>query len=210
MQLKINIVLLLSSCTRSFYISNSIIDRLKLTHHISFPPSNSKHNCYLSGSYHCKKTNELAMTQSSVISITTHIGKLFASSRSSPWQLWTAVSMLSTVGILSEQTQIGSMLSSPIVTMVAALFLSNLGIIPAASPVYNCVLKHFVPLAIPLLLLDADLRKCIRVTGRLLQAFIIGSIGTVAGTFVAYYFIPMKGILGGEKIAAALCARHVS
>jgi Protein of unknown function (DUF819) len=44
----------------------------------------------------------------------------------------------------------------------------------------------FVPLAVPLLLLDADLQKCFKSTGTLLKAFLIGSVGTFVGTVVAY------------------------
>ena len=44
----------------------------------------------------------------------------------------------------------------------------------------------FVPLAVPLLLLDADLQKCFKSTGSLLKAFLIGSVGTFVGTVVAY------------------------
>lgn len=129
---------------------------------------------------------------------------------SSEWQLWSVLSLMSTVGIVSEKTYIGSMLSSPIVTMVATLILANIGLIPSSSPVYDVVMKKFVPLAIPLLLLDADLRKCIKVTGRLLRAFLVGAVGTVVGTLVAFLLVPMKNIAGGDKIASALCARHVS
>jgi len=128
---------------------------------------------------------------------------------SSEWQLWSVLSVMSTLGIVSEKTYIGSMLSSPIVTMVATLILANIGLIPASSPVYDIVMKKFVPLAIPLLLLDADLRKCIKVTGRLLRAFLVGAVGTVVGTLVAFLLVPMKNIVGGDKIASALCARHV-
>lgn len=45
----------------------------------------------------------------------------------------------------------------------------------------------FVPLAVPLLLLDADLKKCFRSTGTLLKAFLVGSMGTLVGTICAYY-----------------------
>lgn len=129
---------------------------------------------------------------------------------SSEWQIWSILSVMSTLGIVSEKTNIGSMLSSPIVTMVATLVLSNLGLIPSSSPVYTIVMQKFVPLAIPLLLLDADLRKCIKVTGRLLRAFLVGSVGTVVGTLIAFLLVPMKNIAGADKIASALCARHVS
>ena len=53
-------------------------------------------------------------------------------------------------------------------------------------PIFCNYSQVFVPLAVPLLLLDADLRKCFKSTGTLLKAFIIGSFGTCLGTIVAY------------------------
>ena len=102
------------------------------------------------------------------------------------------------------------MLSPPVVATLSAILFSNLGIIPSNSVVYDTVMKQLVPLAIPLLLFDADLKKCIQETGSLLKAFLIGSVGTVIGTFIAFALVPMRHIPGSEKIAAALCARHVS
>ena len=93
--------------------------------------------------------------------------------------------------------------------MLASLILCNVGALPSSHPVYSVVLSKFVPLAIPLLLLDADIRKCIKSTGSLLKAFFVGAIGTVIGTFVAYALVPMRTMEGAKNIAAALCARHV-
>eukprot|EP01036_Dinobryon_divergens_P028816 gene28816-37824_t len=93
--------------------------------------------------------------------------------------------------------------------MVLCLVLCNIGLLPAASPVYSTISKVFVPLAVPLLLLDADIRKCYLIAKRLLKAFVLGSLGTILGTVVAYWLVPMKSLQGGSKIAAALCARHI-
>lgn len=71
------------------------------------------------------------------------------------------------------------------------------------------MLAYLVPLAIPLLLLDADMKKVAKSSGRLLKAFIVGSFGTLFGTLVAYKIVPMSKIVGSNKIAAALCARHI-
>lgn len=65
----------------------------------------------------------------------------------------------STCGVAGEKTKLGGALSSPLITMGFALLACNLGLLPVASPVYDAVNKMLVPLAIPLLLLDADLRK---------------------------------------------------
>jgi uncharacterized membrane protein len=89
------------------------------------------------------------------------------------------------------------------------MVLCNLGILPKSSPIYTMVLNWLVPLAIPLLLLDADIKRCITTTGSLLKAFLVGSFGSVIGTFVAFALVPMRHTVGGGKIAAALCARHI-
>lgn len=133
-----------------------------------------------------------------------------AAFRTNDWFIWMILSLTSTFGVFADKTKLGSMLSSPLVTMFFSLFLCNIGIIPSSHGVYSVVLKQLVPLAIPLLLLDADIRKCVKSTGSLLKAFFIGAIGTIIGTAVAYFLVPMKSIEGAKKIAAALCARHVS
>eukprot|EP01035_Chromulina_nebulosa_P033038 gene33038-44207_t len=129
--------------------------------------------------------------------------------RKNPWYVWSILSLASSIGISSEKSRIGSLLSSPLVTMVLCLVLCNIGLLPAASPVYSTISKVFVPLAVPLLLLDADIRKCYLIAKRLLKAFVLGSLGTILGTVVAYWLVPMKSLQGGSKIAAALCARHI-
>lgn len=87
---------------------------------------------------------------------------------------------------------------------------SNLGIIASDAPAYDVVLEFLLPLAVPLLLYRADMRRIIRSTGALLLAFLIGSVGTTVGTAVAFLAVPMRA-LGPDswKIAAALMGRHI-
>jgi len=97
--------------------------------------------------------------------------------------------------------------------MAVALVVCNLGLLPAVAPAYATVNKFLVPLAIPLLLLDANLFKVLTQTGRLLRSFALGSIGTVLGTLVAAWLVPLRnlGVDGKEgwTIAAALASRHI-
>ncbi|GAU32364.1 hypothetical protein TSUD_44070, partial [Trifolium subterraneum] len=78
------------------------------------------------------------------------------------------------------------------------------------APAYDLVLKFLLPLAIPLLLFRADLRRVISSTGILLLPFLLGSVATTIGTVVAYLLVPMRS-LGQDswKIAAALMGRHI-
>src|SRR5699024_11927656 len=62
----------------------------------------------------------------------------------------------------------------------------NLGIIPTDSHVYDTVWDYVVPLAIPLLLFQANIRQFWKKSGRLLIIFLLSSIATVAGAIIAF------------------------
>ena len=86
-------------------------------------------------------------------------------------------------------------LSRPLVSTLVGLALSNLGVIPASAPsVYGTVNKFLLPLAVPLLLLAADMRKVITHTGQLLAAFVVGALGTTLGTLVAFKLVPLTSL----------------
>ena len=57
------------------------------------------------------------------------------------WWIWSLLASTSSLGIVLEDTKIGAMLSSPLVTMGISLILCNLGVLPSSSPVYSIVLK---------------------------------------------------------------------
>lgn len=90
---------------------------------------------------------------------------------------------------------------------------SKLIIFPFMYIVYpdGVVTKNLVPLAVPLLLYDSDLRRVLNGTGSLLFAFIVGAFSTIVGTVITYPLIPLKslGIDQGWRVASALAARHI-
>eukprot|EP00897_Mesotaenium_endlicherianum_P000759 jgi/Mesen1/10684/ME000009S10475 len=107
-------------------------------------------------------------------------------------------------------TDVGKALSGPLVSTLLGLLASNLGLIPSEAQAYAIVNKFLLPLAVPLLLYGADLRRVVKDTGRLLQAFLLGAAGTVAGTLVAFKLLPLRSLgSDGWKIAAALMSRHI-
>ncbi|KAG8638381.1 hypothetical protein MANES_14G023100v8 [Manihot esculenta] len=126
------------------------------------------------------------------------------------WGTWTALFATGVFGIWSEKTKVGSALSGALVSTLVGLAASNLGIISSESPAYSNVLEFLLPLAVPLLLFRADLRRVIQSTGTLLSAFLLGSVATTVGTLLAYWIVPMRS-LGQDswKIAAALMGRHI-
>jgi len=124
------------------------------------------------------------------------------------WAIWTILLGAAALGFLAEKSRIGRKLSGAILTMGVTFVLSNLGVIPADGvPAYSVVWSYLVPLAIPLLLFRADLRRILREAGPTLLAFVIGAIGTVIGTIVAYQVVPLGE--EGWKLAAIFSATYV-
>lgn len=123
------------------------------------------------------------------------------------WALWAVLLGAGAFGLWAERTKWGSKLSGAVVAIGTTFVLSNLQIIPADAPAYGVVWTYLVPLAIPLLLFKADLRRIIREAGPTLIAFAAGAVGTVVGTFVAFQIVPLGP--EGWKLAGIFCATYV-
>lgn len=116
------------------------------------------------------------------------------------WTLWAILIGIAALSITLEQKyQWASKLSGPVLALVAMMFLSNIGVTPIESPVYDDVWGYVVPMAIPLLLFQCNIKKIGRESGRLLVLFILSSLGTFAGVFIGFYllypFMPDLGIV---------------
>ncbi len=95
--------------------------------------------------------------------------------------------------------------------ITAAIVLANLRIIPTSAPAYEVVWDYLVPIAIPLLLFQADLKRIVKESGPTLVAFVIGSASVVAGTIVAVSMFDLgpneaelAGIFTGTYIGGSL------
>ena len=102
----------------------------------------------------------------------------------------------------SERFAWGSRTSAPVLVILLALVLSNLGLIPREAPSYAFVSEYFVMAAIPLLLFKADLRLIFAETGRLLFAFLLAAGGTVLGVVTAFFLVPVGDV--AAQAAAAI------
>jgi uncharacterized membrane protein len=123
------------------------------------------------------------------------------------WALWAVLLASAAFGLWAEKTRWGAKISGAVVSILTTFVLSNCLVIPAASPVYDTVWGYLVPLAIPLLLFRADLRRILRESGPTLLAFGFGALGTVIGTWAAYRLIPIGD--EGWKLAGVFCATYV-
>lgn len=104
---------------------------------------------------------------------------------------------------LEQKYSWASKISGAIIALVIALVLSNLGIIPIHSKLYDDIIWGFaVPMGIPLLLLQCNMRKIWQQTGRVLIIFLIGAAGTFCGAFIAYF--PLKNYVPHLNAVAAM------
>ncbi len=123
------------------------------------------------------------------------------------WALWAVLFSAAAFGVWAERTRWGARLSGAVVAIGATFVLSNLGVIPSAAPTYDVVWSTLVPLAIPLLLFRADLRRILREAGPTLLAFAFGAVGSVIGAVVAFHLLPLGP--EGWKLAGIFCATYV-
>jgi len=87
---------------------------------------------------------------------------------------------------LEQKYQWASKVSGAIIALIMAMVLANLGVIPTSCTLYDDIVWGIVvPMAIPLLLLQCNLSRVWKDTGRLLVAFLIGALGPIVGAFLA-------------------------
>lgn len=103
------------------------------------------------------------------------------------WVLWAFLTGWAAISIhLEEKYEWAAKVTGSVIALVGSLVLSNLHIIPTESPVYDKVWTYVIPLAIPMLLYECNVKKIWRESGRLLIMFIIGAFGTFLGALIAY------------------------
>lgn len=106
------------------------------------------------------------------------------------WALWTFLVVWAAISIVLEQKyKWASRITGAIIALIGAIAFANIGIIPTESAVYDSVWDFVVPVAIPLLLLKADIKKIKNESGRMLGAFHISALGTVMGTFISAFLL---------------------
>jgi len=116
------------------------------------------------------------------------------------WFLWGAVILaLAWFGNWADTNAIGRKTSGALWVILGGLVLSNTYIIPAKAPLYDFVGGTLVPLSIPLLLFNADLRKIFRDSGRVMFVFFFAALATCLGTIGGYFLIDLGAI--GPKVA---------
>lgn len=125
------------------------------------------------------------------------------------WVLWAILVGDAALAIWLEQRyKWASKVTGCVLALLGMMILSNIGIIPTASPVYDSVWDYVVPLAIPLLLFQCNIKKIGKESGKLLIIYLISSVGTVLGAFAGFFalqnFVPDL-----NKVAAMFSGTYV-
>ena len=110
------------------------------------------------------------------------------------WVLWTVLAASAALAIYLEQKYAwASKITGCILATAFTLVLANLSIIPTDAPVYDTVWGYVVPLAVPLLLFNANIKKIWKESGRMFIIYLLSSVGTLVGGFTAYF--ALKGLI---------------
>jgi uncharacterized membrane protein len=101
------------------------------------------------------------------------------------------------LGIWSEHKKWTGQVSGILITMILMSVLSMSGVVPVASDpkqkvaVYELVFSYFIPISIPMMLMGSNITRIIREGGKLLVAFLVGALGVILGSFLAFYIIDL-------------------
>ena len=126
--------------------------------------------------------------------------------------LFSILVLASAFGMIGERKGWFLGLSGVIVTITITALLVTFGLIPSASdtnisvPIYDFVFTYLIPISIPLLLFNVQIKRIVRDSGRLLGIFLVGALGIALGAIIAAQIID----LGEEtyKIAGAFVGTY--
>ena len=105
---------------------------------------------------------------------------------------------------LEQKYRWASRISGCIIALILAMVMGNTGIIPTSSVLYDDIVWGVVvPMGIPLLLLECNLKKIWRDAGRMLAVFLIGALGTLFGAFLAFFVLREAYTASGGSVRAA-------
>lgn len=129
------------------------------------------------------------------------------------WLLWAVILGGVALSIWLEQKyNWAAKLSGPVIALCVAMLLANLRVMPPEASVYDIIQGELVPLALPLLLIRANVFHIARTTGWLFLAFHLAALGTVVGAIttaaVMHSRLPdspqITGIMTGSYIGGAI------
>lgn len=103
---------------------------------------------------------------------------------------------------LEQKYNWASKISGAIIALIIAMVCANIGIIPTNSPLYDDIVWGvIVPMGIPLLLLQCNLSKIGKATGKMLVVFLTGSVGTIVGALISFFLLKGPYVATGGNVS---------
>ena len=125
------------------------------------------------------------------------------------WALWAILVGIAALAIWLEQKYSwASKITGCVLALLGMMILANVGVVPTESPVYDSVWSYVVPLAIPLLLFQCNIKKIGKESGRLLIIYLLSSLGTFLGA-MGGYFILANHVSELNKVATMFAGTYV-
>ncbi|MBT7951537.1 MAG: DUF819 family protein [Gammaproteobacteria bacterium] len=121
--------------------------------------------------------------------------------------LGAALFAMAWLGFWIDNKDIGKKISGVVWVLTAGMALSNFHVIPFKSPVYDFVGGYLIPLAIPLLLFKANLRKIFSESGTIMLVFCVASMATIIGAVLGFYLMDLGDI--GPKVAGVYTGGYI-
>ena len=102
---------------------------------------------------------------------------------------------------LEQKYNWASKVSGAIIALIIAMVAANIGIIPTSCPLYDDIVWGvIVPMGIPLLLLQCNLNKIGKLTGKMLIVFLLGAVGTTLGALIAFFALKGAYVATGGQV----------
>ena len=126
------------------------------------------------------------------------------------WALFAVMVLSVAAAVYLEQKYMwASKISGAIIALIFALILSNFAIIPTNCVLYDDIIWGFaVPMGIPLLLLQCNMKKIWNETGRLLLIFCIGAVGTCLGAVISFVLLK-NNVPEAAGVAAMMTGSYI-
>ena len=110
--------------------------------------------------------------------------------------------------IIEQRYKWSAKVPGAVIALIIAISFSSFNIIPTDAAVYDMVWAYVVPIAIPLLLFQVNVKSIFTESRRLLFIFLLSSIGTIVGAFIAF-FIFKDWIPELDKISGMMSASYI-
>ena len=87
-------------------------------------------------------------------------------------------------GFWAEKQAWGKLVTGTVWAILGAIVASNLNLIPKSAQAYSFVFTYLVPALIPLFLINANVKRIIKESGRVGIGFILACLGSAAGAII--------------------------